>query len=120
MSHWRLKSATKLLQGVVELDDAYLGGERKGKRGRGSENKIPFVAAIQTTSKGQPEAIKLKIVEGFRSKSIATWAKQVLKPGSTVISDGLACFNAVVDAQCEHDPIVCGGGRASVEEPEFY
>lgn len=38
----------------------------------------------------------------------------------TVISDGLACFNAVVDAGCFHDKIVCGGGRASVEEPEFY
>ena len=30
------------------------------------------------------------------------------------------CFNAVVDAGCEHDKIVCGGGRASVEKPEFY
>ena len=26
------------------MDDAYLGGERSGKRGRGSENKIPFIA----------------------------------------------------------------------------
>ncbi|MBU2714065.1 transposase [Zooshikella sp. WH53] len=23
-------------------------------------------------------------------------------------------------AGCKHDKIVCGGGRASVEEPEFY
>ena len=40
--------------------------------------------------------------------------------GSTVISDGLACFNAVQDAGCLHDKLVYGGGRASVEEPEFY
>ena len=40
--------------------------------------------------------------------------------GSTVISDGLACFNAVQDAGCLHAKLVCGGGRASVEEPEFY
>ena len=34
----------------VEIDDAYLGGERSGgKVGRGSENKVPFVAAVQTT-----------------------------------------------------------------------
>ena len=37
-----------------------------------------------------------------------------------MISDGLACFNAVQDAGCLHDKLVCGGGRASVEEPEFY
>ena len=33
---------------------------------------------------------------------------------------GLACFNAVSEAGFEHDKIVCGGGRTSVEEPEFY
>lgn len=111
----------KPLSGFVELDDAYLGGEKSGgKSGRGSENKTPFVAAVQTTSQGQPEAIKLHIVDGFRSKTIAKWAKDALADGSTVISDGLHCFNAVKDAACEHDKIVCGGGRASVEEPEFY
>lgn len=110
----------KRLSGFIELDDAYLGGERSGgKAGRGSENKTPFVAAVQTTSQGQPEAIKLQIVDGFRSKTIKRWAEQAIMPGSTVISDGLACFNAVVDAGCEHDRIVCGGGRASVEETEF-
>lgn len=35
-----------LLRGKVQIDDAYLGGERKGgKAVRGSENKIPIVAA---------------------------------------------------------------------------
>ena len=111
----------KPLSGFIELDDAYLGGEKHGgKPGRGSENKTPFVAAVQTTSQGQPEAIKLHIVDGFRSKSISQWAKSALVHGSTVISDGLHCFNAVKDAGCKHDKIVCGGGRASVEEPEFY
>ena len=50
----------------------------------------------------------------------APGVKQHLAEGSTVISDGLACFNAVQDAGCLHDQLVCGGGRASVEEPEFY
>ena len=111
----------KPLSGFIELDDAYLGGESSGgKTGRGSENKTPFIAAVQTTSQGQPEAIKLQIVDGFRSKTIAQWAKSAITAGSTVISDGLQCFNAVADAGCEHDRIVCGGGKASVEEPEFY
>jgi hypothetical protein len=29
-------------------------------------------------------------------------------------------FNAVTDAGHTHHKLVCGGGRASVEEPEFY
>ena len=36
-----------LLRGKIQMDDAYLGGERPGgKAGRGSENKIPIVAAV--------------------------------------------------------------------------
>ena len=33
--------------GKIQMDDAYLGGELSGgKAGRGSENKIPIVAAV--------------------------------------------------------------------------
>jgi hypothetical protein len=36
-----------LLRGKIQMDNAYLGGERPGgKAGRGSENKIPIVAAV--------------------------------------------------------------------------
>jgi hypothetical protein len=101
-----------MLSGFIAVDDAYIGGERPGKPGRG--------AAVQTTSQGHPKAIKLQIVDGFRSKTIEALAKQFFTAGRTVISNGLPCFNAVTNAGCEHDRIVCGGGRASVEEPEFY
>ncbi len=111
----------KKLSGFIELDDAYLGGERTGcKPGRGAEGKTPFVAAVETTAQGCPTRIKLSVIEGFRSASIKSWSRENLCVGSTVISDGLACFNAVSEAGFEHDKIVCGGGRASVEEPEFY
>jgi len=110
------------LSGFIEMDDAYLGGERTGgKVGRGAAGKTPFVAAVETTEDGCPTRIKLSVVQGFRSAEIKAWCQQHLTQGSTVITDGLACFNAVTEAGCAHDRIVCGGGRrASVEEPEFY
>jgi transposase-like protein len=111
----------KKISGFIELDDAYIGGERSGgKRGRGASGKIPFVAAVETTNDGSPVHIKLSTVKGFRKSEIEMWTEQHVTTGSTVISDGLACFNAVIDAGCFHDKIICGGGRASVEEPEFY
>jgi transposase-like protein len=109
------------LSGYIELDDAYLGGERTGcKPGRGAAGKTPFVAAVETTDNGNPTRIKLSIVKGFRKEEIRRWSDRHLVSGSTVITDGLACFNGVSDAGCFHEKIVCGGGRASVEEPEFY
>ena len=44
------RDATKRLGGRIEIDDAYLGGERSGgKRGRGAAGKTPIVAAVETT-----------------------------------------------------------------------
>ena len=54
METMRLREESRQLSGRVEIDDSYLGGERMGgKPGRGSENKVPFVAAVQTTEDGQ-------------------------------------------------------------------
>lgn len=41
------------LEGTVQIHAAYLGGERNGgKSGRGSENKLPFVIAVETSYEG--------------------------------------------------------------------
>ena len=107
------------LGGFIQLDDAYLGGERSGgKRGRGAPGKTPFVAAVETNAEGHPLRVKLTVVEGFRLTEIAAWAQQHLSPGTQVLSDGLACFNGVTAAGCVHESMVTGGGKAAVERPE--
>ena len=61
MEVMRVREDGRQLDGRVEIDDAYLGGERSGgKTGRGSENKVPFVAAVQTTPDGQPQFVCLR------------------------------------------------------------
>ena len=108
-----------LLEGKVQVDDAYLGGERTGgKVGRGSENKVSFVAAVSLTDENRPLRVRLTPVPGFTLKAIAVWAKFHLVPGSVVFSDGLACFGAVTEAGCSHHPTVMAG-RKPKEVPEF-
>lgn len=110
----------KPLSGNIQLDDVYWGGERHGgARGRGSENKIPYVVAVSTNEAGHPVAMNMAVVKGFRLTEIAKWAQQHLQPGSHVVSDGLACFAAVKKAGCEHESIVTGGGYRSVTKEEF-
>ena len=47
------------LSGRVEVDDAYLGGERPGgKRGRGAAGKTPVVAAVETTAERKPRRLR--------------------------------------------------------------
>lgn len=107
------------LSGAVQMDDAYLGGERSGgKAGRGSENKVPFVAAVSMDDEGHPVRIKLTPVTGFTTEAVTTWSKGHLSAGCTVLSDGLACFGGVSAAGCFHVPLVVGG-RKPDELPEF-
>lgn len=109
----------KTLTDRIEIDDAYLGGERAGKTGRGSPNKVPFIAAVQTTINKKPVTIQLRRVKGFRKSSLAHYAHTSLRAGSTVWSDGLSCFTAIAEAGCVHIPLVTGGGRSSARHPTF-
>jgi len=47
------RNATKRLKGKVQMDDAYLGGERAGPRGGGAVGKTPFVAAVENNERRQ-------------------------------------------------------------------
>ena len=63
---------SKPLSGTIQLDDVYWGGERHGgSRGRGSENKIPYVVAVSTNEEGHPIAMSMTVVKGFRLTEIA-------------------------------------------------
>lgn len=103
----------------VEMDDAYIGGERPGKRGRGAEGKTPFIAAVQTDDEGRPQRIALHKVSGFTSEQVQQFAMKKLNGEAEVYSDGLACFGAVIDQGCSHTAIVSGGGRKAAENPTF-
>lgn len=114
------RDAGKRLKGRIEMDDAYLGGERSGsKRGRGAAGKTPIVAAVETTLEGKPIRIKLRRVTGFRRAEIARLAKDSFDPDSSVISDGLRCFAGVTEAGCSHQAIITGSGRKAVLTPAF-
>lgn len=110
----------KPLSGYIQIDDAYLGGKRRGgKRGRGADGKTPFLAAIATTETGHPIAMRLSQVTGFSKEELTHWAQKHLEPDSIVVSDGLNCFSGIEAAGCSHQTIITGGGPDSVNIPEF-
>jgi hypothetical protein len=119
MEVMRVREDARQLDGRVEIDDAYLGGERSGgKRGRGSENKVPFIAAVQTTQTGQPQFVCLR-QQPHTAEEVAIFAARSIAPSATVLSDGLWCFGAVSIVGAEHERIVTGSGRASARLPQF-
>ena len=118
MEVMRLREDGRQLSGRVEIDDAYLGGEQSGgTTGRGSENKVPFIAAVQTTEDGKP-VVACFAQAPFTKDAVEKFAAKSLARPLTVVSDGLGCFTATQSAGV-HERIVTGGGRACVKLPQF-
>lgn len=113
------RNAGKRLKGKIQMDDAYLGGERSGPPGRGAEGKTPFVAAVETTEGDKPHQIILRRVKAFSKHALKKLASTALTPGAEVVSDGLACFSAVVEAGCTHKAIITGSGPKAAKTPAF-
>ena len=75
------------LQGVVEVDEIFIGGERPGKRGRGAAGKALVVVAAEESSKGIGR-IRLRRVTDASGESLEPAVWEMVEPGSLVRSDG--------------------------------
>lgn len=106
------------LEGDVQIDDAYQGGEQPalpGNTGRGARGKVPFVLAVQTRD-GRPIFAQMRVVPGFTKEAIRNYAEASIEPGARVLSDGLGCWNGLAEAGMKHEPKVTGGGRPRMGE----
>ena len=69
------------LEGDIQIDDAYQGGEKPaipGKSGRGARNKVPFIVAVQTRN-GRPIFAHIRCISGFDPRRrFATMRNHVL------------------------------------------
>lgn len=126
-SAWRLKhklmeamqaaESTRQLGGLVQIDDAYLGGERNGgKAGRGSENKQAFLIALETTEDNHPIHAVLTPLASFSKTALAAWGERHLAPDAEVFTDGLAAFNALRDAGHPHTVLVADSRRGACNQ----
>jgi hypothetical protein len=76
-------------EGRVEVDDAYLGGERPGgKRGRGAAGKTSVVAAVETTAERRPRRLRLSVVKGFRKRESRGSPSATSRRGATSSATG--------------------------------
>ncbi len=113
----RQRESRRLLRGVVFADDAVLGGEQAGKPGRGSENKAPFMAAVELDDNGFPQHVRFDPIADYKGDTYAAWAKRALHPDSHLVTDGCASFNAAGAQVAAHGAIIVGNKKSSDLEP---
>ena len=102
-----------VLTGLVEVDEAYVGGEAEGPRGRGAENKTPVGVALELVD-GKPRRIAMESLARVDGHSLRKFASASIEPGSTLRTDGWGAYKQVAKAGYKHKPVVTGSGKQAV------
>ena len=79
------------LAGVVEVDEAYWGGEETGVRGRQTVDKGLIIVAAQADGAGIGR-IRLRHIPDTNRATLHGFIGQSIEPGSTVVTDGLQAY----------------------------
>jgi hypothetical protein len=114
-----VRSDRTKLSGVVEIDEAYIGGEEHGASiGRDTGNKVLVVLAVELIQTDKPNRkglqplgrIRLAVVENASRASLFPFIEDNIEKGSKIISDGWASYSTLL----ESSPISVGKIRSKI------
>ena len=97
------------LSGVVEVDEAYVGGveEARGGGRRRESAKSIVVGAVEVRGRGSGR-IRLAVAEDLSAASLAAFVEASVAPGSVVLTDGWQGYAPLRHAY-DHRPSTVGG-----------
>ena len=82
------------ISGTVEVDEIYIGGVKKGKRGRGADGKTMVLIAAQKDGK-RIGRIRLQRVSDASEACLIPVVKMCVEPGSLVRTDGWTGYSSL-------------------------
>jgi hypothetical protein len=112
----RSRNQRHVLQGLVEVDEAYVGGaaEGTGTTGRGAAKKTPIAVAVELDALGKPRHVALDTLARVDGHSLRKFAVRSIAQGSTLKTDGWGAYRRVARAGYQHQAIITGSGRQAV------
>ena len=84
------------LTGTIELDDAFVGGEQTGKRGRGTEGKTAILVACEHND-GKPGVVAMKVVSSVNRDNVRKFAQESIEPGQPLNTDALRALRVLTE-----------------------
>jgi len=90
------------LDGTVEMDETYVGGEKPGKRGRGALGKVLVVVAVQDKGEQGIGRIRMGVVPDASQKTLSSFATQTVEPSSTIRTDDWSGYGTLTQADFNH------------------
>ena len=91
------EDASSLLGGEIELDEAYFGGRRKGKRGRGAAGKVPVFGILERD--GQ---VHVSVVADVSAATLLKLTVKKVRRGSVVYTDRFGSYDSLMFCGYRH------------------
>jgi len=98
------------LAGLVEIDDAYFGAPKSGKRGRGAAGKAKVVVAVENKH-DKPGFAKMCQIDKVSKDELDNKVKGHLQQDCRVRTDGWRAYGVFASQQINHEPVVVGCGQ---------
>ena len=94
------RESHEIFDGIVELDESYFGGVRKGKRGRGAAGKVAVFGILKRGGK-----VYTKVVGDTKSETLMPLITRKIAPDSVVYTDCYRSYNALDVSHVYHERI---------------
>lgn len=91
------EDARSLLSGEIELDEAYFGGRRKGKRGRAAAGKVPVFGILERD--GQ---VHVSVVADVSAATLLKLTVKKVRRGSVVYTDRFGSYDSLMFCGYRH------------------
>lgn len=92
------------LSGIIEMDETYIGGEKSGKRGRGSAGKSLVVIAVEVKD-SVIGRIRLRQIDDASATSLDEVAENFIKKDSLIQTDGWKGYSHLNSIGYNHEII---------------
>ncbi len=87
----------ELLKGIIEMDESYFGGRRKGKRGRGASGKVPVFGILERNGR-----VFVNVVPDVSAKTLTNETVKKVKRGSIVYTDKWKSYDSLMFCGYRH------------------
>ena len=99
-----VNTARERLQGEVEIDDTWVGGEQPGIRGsRQLKGRKAAIVLVAVEKRGNASnRIRMAVIPDFKQTTMLAFVQQHVAPGSTIYTDGLKSYGGLQAADVRH------------------
>ncbi len=92
------------LSDTVEVDEAYIGGKRKGKRGRGAAGKSLVLVAVEDKD-NHIGRIRLRCISDASAMSLIPAVEESIEPGSVIRTDAWKSYGGLKSKGFTHNVV---------------